>query len=417
MQDQKIIAALRGKIADIEAQARREGRELTNVEKDLVDDMKAELHERLSKPQRAVTIQGPSGSSRTSSSGGFDNLGSFLQAVRNAGIPGGQTDPRLLLNAAASGLSETIPSDGGFLVQTDFTQEILRDAFEEGELAKLCRRQPIGANSNGVKINGVDETSRATGSRYGGVQSYWLSEAEEKTKSKPKFRQIELALKKNVVLIYATDELLQDAAALDGFIREVAPKEIAFSVDDCIIRGTGAGQPLGILNAGSLVTVSKEAGQAAGTILAENVLKMVKRTLGKTKNYAWLYNKTCLDQIYSLSLAIGTGGIPLFVGGGNLPNAPENRLLGLPMIELEQCSALGTVGDLVLADMKNGYIIADKGGVDAAVSIHVRFVYDESVFRFVFRVDGQPIRAAALTPYQGGASNTQSHFVALETRS
>jgi hypothetical protein len=50
------------------------------------------------------------------------------------------------------------------------------------------------------------------------------------------------------------------------------------------------------------------------------------------------------------------------------------------------------------------------------MSIHVRFEYDESVFRFVLRIDGQPVRASVLTPYKGGATATQSHFVALAER-
>ncbi len=61
-------------------------------------------------------------------------------------------------------------------------------------------------------------------------------------------------------------------------------------------------------------------------------------------------------------------------------------------------------------------VLEEKGGIEAAMSIHVKFVYDESVFRFVLRVDGQPERASALTPYKGGAGATLSHFVTLEAR-
>jgi HK97 family phage major capsid protein len=83
------------------------------------------------------------------------------------------------------------------------------------------------------------------------------------------------------------------------------------------------------------------------------------------------------------------------------------------IIFCEQCPILGTVGDIILADLANGYILADKGGMQTDVSIHVRFVYDESVFRFVYRCDGQPALASAITPYKGDAV---SHFVALESR-
>jgi HK97 family phage major capsid protein len=89
--------------------------------------------------------------------------------------------------------------------------------------------------------------------------------------------------------------------------------------------------------------------------------------------------------------------------------------MGLPAIAIEQAASLGTVGDIVLANFQNGYILAEKGSIKSDVSIHVRFEYDESVFRFIMRVDGQPVRSVPLTPYKG--TETQSHFIGLATRS
>ena len=103
----------------------------------------------------------------------------------------------------------------------------------------------------------------------------------------------------------------------------------------------------------------------------------------------------------------------MFVPAGGLPNAPAGTLLGRPIVPIEQCQTLGTVGDIILADLSQ-YVIADKGGLESASSIHVRFVYDESVFRFVYRVDGQPIWNSALTPFL--SANTLSPFVALASR-
>ena len=348
----------------------------------------------------------------------FSSFGEQLAAVARAGRPGGTTDPRLLnIRAAATGMNESVPSDGGFLVQQDFSTELLQDAFATGILSSRCRRQPISGSSNSMKINGVDETSRAS-SRYGGIVGYWIDEAGTKTDSKPKFRKIELNLKKLVGLCYATDELLEDATALEGFIREAFPGEFGFLLDDAIINGTGAGQPLGVLNAGCLVSVSKETGQAAATILTENIVKMFSRRFaGQTGNYIWVYNQNIEPQLTTLSMQVGTGGVPVYMPPGGLANAPNGTILGRPAIAIEQAATLGTVGDIVLANFANGYILAEKGGVRSDMSIHVRFVYDESVFRFVLRVDGQPVRQTALTPYKGGAGATQSHFIALETRS
>jgi len=411
-ENQKIIDALRRKISDIEALARREGRQLSNVEKGLIEEMKAELHDRLSLPATAPqTIQDFGASKR--SSGPFANLGEQLRAVAQAGIPGGKTDPRLF--QAASGLNETVPSDGGFLVQQDFSRELLKSAFETGFLAKLCRRIQISGNSNGIKINAFDETSRIS-TRFGGIVGYWASEAEEKTKSKPKFRQLELNLKKLIGLCYASDELLADANVMNSVLPAAFASEFGFRIDDAIINGTGAGQPLGILNAGSLVVVEKETGQVAATIMAENVIKMFCRQLNPG-SAVWLVSKSIFPELWTMSLAIGTGGAPVFQPAGGLSALPYSTLLGRPVIPVEQCATLGTVGDIIFADLEGGYVLAEKGGLQTDVSIHVRFIYDESDFRFVYRVDGQPVLASPIAAYKGGAANSQSHFVALETRS
>lgn len=225
-------------------------------------------------------------------------------------------------------------------------------------------------------------------------------------------------LKKLIGLCYATDELLDDAPALGGFIREAFPGEFGFLIDDAIINGTGAGQPLGILNSGCLVQVAKETGQKADTIVAENVIKMDSRLFASSgANAIWLINQNTKPQLYTMSLAVGTGGIPIYMPAGGLSGLPYSTLLGKPVIPIEQAASLGDLGDIMLVDL-NGYILAEKGGIKADMSIHVRFEYDESVFRFVLRIDGQPVRATALAPYKGSATlDTQSHFVALAQRS
>jgi len=423
------IKNLKKKGDDIEAKATLENRDLSDSELallneigDATDDLMktvATLERRdrtakiLEAPDGAVTV--PSNKkmdTRSVEKDRFSSLGQQIMAIKNAGMPGGHVDPRLF--NAASGLNETVPSEGAFLVQSDFTAELLQDVIATGILAPKCRRVTISGNANSTKINGIDETSRAS-SRYGGIISYWEGEADKFTGTKPKFRQIELSLKKLTGLCYATDENLQDASQLEGIIRESFNGEFGFQIDDGIINGTGAGQFLGILNAGSLVSVDKEVGQKAKTIVAENVIKMSSRIFASSyQNAAWYVNQNTLPQLYTMSIAVGTGGQLVFVPPGGLSSAPYGSLLGRPVIPIEQCATLGTVGDIILADLSKGYVLAEKGGLESAVSIHVRFEYAESVFRFILRMDGQPVRASALTPYKG--SETLGHFVALATR-
>ncbi len=104
-------------------------------------------------------------------------------------------------------------------------------------------------------------------------------------------------------------------------------------------------------------------------------------------------NQAVEPQLYTMSLAVGTGGAPVYLPGGGASAAPFATLFGRPVIPIEQCQALGHLGDIIFMD-PTAYVLCDKGAVKSDVSIHVRFLYDESVFRFVYRVDGQPVWAS-----------------------
>lgn len=319
------------------------------------------------------------------------------------------------LMKAASGLSEGVPSDGGFLVQTDFSTELLRRTYDTAMLPGQCRRIPISSNSNSLKINAVDETSRVNGSRFGGVVAYWENEAGEKTSSKPKFRQIDLKLNKLIGLCYVTDELLEDAAALESVVTQAFQEEFGFKVDDAIVTGTGAGQPLGVLNSPSVIPITAETGQPAATVVAENIIKMRARMWAKSRlNANWWINQDVEQQLHQMSLPVGTGGLPVYLPANGLSGKPYDMLFGRPVVPIEQCQTLGTTGDIILGDLSQ-YLLVDKNAIQADRSIHVRFVYDETCFRFVYRIDGQPIWNSALTPYHG--VNTLSPFITIATRS
>lgn len=315
---------------------------------------------------------------------------------------------------AISGMSELVPADGGLLVGTDRdTSSIMARIYNTGQLLARIPTITISATSNGLSLFADAETSRRTGSRRGGVRGYWAAEGDEKTKSKPTLREITFKLNKLIALVYMTDELLADTTALESYVMQVLPEELRFLAENSIIRGTGAGQPDGVVGHAGTVSIAAEVGQAAATLVAENVINMwARRWVGST-DYIWLINQDVLPQLMQMSLAVGTGGQLVYMPPGGLSAAPYATLNGRPLLELEYCSTLGTVGDIILFSPM-GYQMIDKGGIQTASSIHVRFIFDEQVFRFVMRLDGKPLHEEALTPFQG--NNTVSPFVTVATR-
>lgn len=345
---------------------------------------------------------------------GYRDIGEFGAAVHAAGLPGGVVDHRLRIVAAASGMSQGVGADGGFAVPPAFST-LVWDGMNQASDNLLNRTDNYTVEGESLTFMANAETSRAAGSRWGGARGYWIAEAGQITSSAPTLRQVKLEPQELAVLVYVTDKLLRNSSiALGQYLSRVAADEINFLVGDSIINGTGAGQPKGIVTA-ALLTVAKESTQAAATIELENIVKMWARLHARSRPGAvWFINQDCEPQLLTMSLAVGTGGVPAYMPPGGLNTSPYGQLLGRPVVPIEFCQTCGTVGDIILADMK-AYASGTQGGVNTAMSMHLRFDHAETAFRFMFAVDGQPWLASAITPFKG--SNTLSPFVLLATRS
>jgi len=341
----------------------------------------------------------------------WKSFGEQLEAVRRAGVPNGQVEPRL--TKAISGASELIGADGGFLVSPEYSKEILKSMHETGVVAKDCRKLPVSGNR--LIINAIDETSRATGSRWGGIRAYWVAEGGSVTASQIKLRQIDLKLNKLEAVCYATEELLEDQTALESLTTQAVGEEFAFVQDDAIINGTGAGMPLGVRNCAALVSQAKETGQVALTVVAENISNMWNRMPASNRLKAkWYIIQDVEPQLFQMGFKLGTAAIPVFMPPGGFVTAPNGTLFNRPIQTIEQCQTLGSEGDILFLDLSQYLLIEKSSGIKADSSIHVRFLYDERTFKFVLRVDGQPTWNSTLTAFNSGV--TRSPFVTLAVR-
>ena len=340
----------------------------------------------------------------------FKTIAEQVIAVRDFTLSyGRKADPRLnrLIGAtkAVQGASEGSPTDGGILLEPTLTPEVIKPIHEAGPFSTLVRKLPVGTDSNSGWINGVDETSRVTGSRWGGLRGYRLAEGGTVTKSKPTFRRIQWELKKYGVLVYDTNELLKDASQFSAIVQQGCQEEIGFMLNDDIMNGIGVSGPQGFMNNGSLITVTRDTGSK---ILGTDISAMWARLAMRSKaNAKWFVNPECAPQLDAL-FAVGSTAV-LFPYAGYTSDGVRT-LYGKPIIETEFNAALNTTGDIALADMSQ-YLLWEKGGVDYATSIHVEFLTDQEVARFIYRADGQSAYASAITPYKGSA--TTSPFVVL----
>lgn len=336
---------------------------------------------------------------------GFKSFGEYAFHVRAAALGNGRLDTRLQAAATTYGNEGSGP-DGGFAVPEQFATEIYSTALEEQSLLAMADDTPVTGNSMTFP---KDETT-PWGST--GIIATWDGEGDTANQKKPVLGKSRLELHKLRVLVPATDELLADSAAMSAHLSKKMSEAVLWKSNDAIINGTGAGMPLGILTAASLVAQAKETSQTADTINATNVAKMYGRCIkGAGANLVWLLNPDAYAQLIVMTI----GDQPIFTAPTQgMRNAPDGLLLGRPVMLTDACDTVGDQGDIILANMAGYRSITKAGGPAFSQSMHLWFDQDVQAFKLVFRMDGQPTLASAVTP--PNSSVTRSHFVALAAR-
>jgi len=349
---------------------------------------------------------------------GFDHLGDFGKSVFKAcgqirSGSGSQIDERLksIIGKAPSGQNELTGEDGGFLVPPEFANRITEHNPDVPNLYGLTDSMMVSGNS--MTIPGLVDYDRSDSStRNGGVEVFWTEEGGQKTQSQAKFENINLRLHKLAGLVFATDEMLEDSGtALDSFLTRKMGEAMQDTITDAILNGDGVGKPIGILNTAALVTASKDGGQAADTFIAENAVAMDSHLFSTNgRSAVWVMNPQVKNQLPLMTI----GDQPIFLPQGSLAGNSLATLLGRPIIFTDHAQGLGDLGDVFLLDL-SWYSTITKG-IQTAVSIHLRFDFDETAFRCVWRTDGRPTVTSVITPANASGSFTMSPFVTLEAR-
>lgn len=351
----------------------------------------------------------------------FHSVGELCQAIRySTSKLTGPTRNELIrkLGAAESfrnAFSSEDPGAGGYLIPETMRSEIFQLALEESVVRSRATVIPMSTLS--VRIPTVDDTSHVS-SVFGGVTFAWTEESASIPSSQATFDSVQLTAKKLAGTFAVPNELLSDAPAFSGYFDTQIPKGLAFKEDLSFFSESGVGAPLGFINCEASVSVAAQSGQPTKTITWENVLQMYSQMYpASVGNAVWIVSPDAFPQLGTMSLSVGTGGGPVWIGGyGNSGGAgsPPATILGRPVIVSEKASALGTSGDISFVDLSY-YLIGDRQSVEVAASDQILFQQNQTMFRLIERVDGRPWLQSPLTP-ANGSSNLLSTFVQLASR-
>jgi HK97 family phage major capsid protein len=338
----------------------------------------------------------------------FEDIADFMKSIWHSNHEGEDRWRRI-----RNDYSSLDAATGGFLVPENLRAELLRIALETAIVRPRARTIPM--DSARVPFPTIDATSNAS-SVYGGIVGYWTEEGGTMTESEASFGRVVLDASKLTGYCEVPNELLQDSIiSFAALIDQLLPSAISWFEDIAFIRGSGVGQPLGVMLSDALVSVAKETAQPADTILWENLIKMYSRMLPASLNSAvWLANIDTFPQLATMSLAVGTGGSAIWLNNGVA--GPPMTILGRPLIFTEKMETVGGGGsgkDIAFIDFSY-YLVGDRQQMRAESSPHYQFKNDITAYRVTERVDGRGWLASAITPNKG--SSTLSPFVTLDER-
>lgn len=334
----------------------------------------------------------------------------------------GKVDPRLRfvdrfgnVIKTAGHMEEGDDIQGGFLVPEVYKADLMMIALENSIVRPNGATVIPPVRTDSLKIPFVADTSHAS-TVFGGVSATWTAEAADKTATKPTFGQMELTPHKLAGLTYLSHELRDDSAiAIVPLIKKMFGSAYGYYTDDAFLNGTGAGQPMGILNCGALKTVYRN---TVNQVYLEDLAEMYACMLPSSHPYAfWVINPGVIPSL----IQMGTGNAAAASGKNMIWISPDmgatkgipGTILGRPFLISEKMPAFGSQGDIGYFDFRY-YLIFDRQPITIDFSSHVAFTTDEDCWRFVLRVAGQCWPQSTLTPKNAGAPvTTISPFVVL----
>jgi len=278
--------------------------------------------------------------------------------------------------AASDALTTT---DAGALVPIEFIATVIEFATAQSKILPLLWRMPMSSLAMRVPT-----LSQAAGSYFGGIVLYHPEEMEVKKETKPTFSYKTFTAKKLIGIIPLTDEVIADSAInLINYITGLFVRAFQYKIEGEVISGSGnAGQMLGIINEPSINFVNRT---TTGLVKFNDIINLDSAIDENFANLTFLTRKLTAN---TLRKEKDTVGQPVYNYGWP-PGSTGPQIIEYPVIKTRNCPALGSKGDIILGDL-GYYIWALRQDMTIDMSKDAYFFYDETVLRFVMRMDGCP---------------------------
>ena len=273
-----------------------------------------------------------------------------------------QRDHAVLKTLSEGGASG---ADGGYTVPQDFYQALLAEIVETVNMRNLVTVVPMKTNT--LTLSMIDH----------GPNVYWTAEGIKKTTATADFSAPTITAYKMAAIIYLTDELMDDSAFdLSSVLISRFADVIATEEDRVILIGNGTTQPTGIINAGTVATLTSVALNFNEIIALIYMLPVKFR-----KNARFIIHPNNVRDLRLLKDSYGR-----YLWSDPVAPGQPATIQGYPVVEnywLPQT-------EILFGDFKYGYWLGDRQKMTVKISndTETTFTEDKTAIRIVERIGG-----------------------------
>jgi len=381
--------------------------EFTRFHDEVMDEVKAaipikkldrvlEVLENSSLPKKAGYIAPDSEGDKKNAK----SFGDFLLAAKYKNIS------RLTEVYGVKAMGEDVGADGGFLIPPEYQTQILQFTPESNPVMAKVRRIPVGSDAGGFPSldQFVAPTAGAGDTAFAGqVTAATTAENTTLTETAAKFKDLNYLVHKIGGFVKVSNELIADSPqSIEALLTSLIRLTVDAKLTRDIIRGSGVGEPLGILNADCAVGITPATNNQFS--LADGMNMISRHKVLDASRTVWLLSRSLLPDFAAYwTVTAGENFVQ--------PSQPVGRaLLGYDTIYCEHMPLADASGDAILVDLSS-YLLFEREGLSVAYSPHANFITDQGTWRFSGRWDGKPWLSNVITEANPGTGRTISTIV------
>lgn len=298
--------------------------------------------------------------------GGFKNIGELAHCVK-FGDPKGR-------------LKDLTTGDVGILIPPAFSKNILMLDGEAEIVMPRATNIPAG-NPPDAPFT-IPYMQQGDDGVLGGVELVWTGEGKTVTDAgDPTIKDLTLTPNEVSGMATLNNKTLQNWSASGALIQTLLRQAYINGRDYKFLRGSGAGCPLGVSKAPGAIKIARN---TSATFKYIDAVTMMARMYDLSKAI-WVISQTLMPDVMTMK---DENNNYIFIQGDATKGIPPT-LAGIPIKWNGKQATKGNEADVMLLNLSY-YLTKEGSGPYIAISEHVKFTTNKTVFKIVANIDGQP---------------------------